>query len=136
MIKLVMQITVTIPNIHEVVIMSDRFKISIVSKFTLVMLSVIFFIVLSLSAVFLYNFYRTTYDLTTGNLEISVEKLKTSIIGSLETYKDMLFNSGFASAAIYTERAVNWQETLETFLVRVNERFPEVESVYFSSNVK
>ena len=115
--------------------MSNHGKISLAAKFTLVVLSIIFIIVTALSAVFLVNLSATTYNLTMIQVEEKVGRLKDSIVGSLERYAHMLDSTSVSMGTFFNPRSFS-QEEMDSYFKDIISRFPEVELLYFCSNVK
>ena len=113
--------------------MSSRKRISIVVKFTLVVLAIIVFIAASLSAVFLYNLYTITYDVSMDNVERSVGRQGDQIEASMRKYVGLLENADHGVTALLRYGWIPPEEIADFFL-KIMSSIPEVEMLYFTNN--
>ena len=112
-----------------------KVKLSLSLKFTFIVLLIIVLNAGTLSAVFFYNLYRISYTLAKTNVEKGIGNLRNNITSYLDKYADMLDNAAYGIGALF-DQGLTDTEDLSNYFNNIIAKTPEVELLYFSSNVK
>ena len=104
-------------------------------KFILIVLITVIFITASLSTFFFINLYSISYTLAITNVEKSIANLRDNITNSLERYANLLEDASYGVSVLYDKGPIVWDE-LSSFFGNIISKTPDVELIYFSTNVK
>ena len=112
-----------------------KVKFSFAIKFTLIVLLIIIVNAGILSVVFFYNLHSISYSLAKTNVEKSIGNLRDNIISLLDKHADMLDNASYGIGSLYDHGLDNMGD-LSDYFDKLIAKMPEVELLYFSSNIK
>ena len=115
--------------------MPNRGKYSFAQRIMMAVLAIMFLVIASLSAVFLYYFFSQTYKLTIDNVEVNVGRLGDNISHFLKDKAALLENLGLGITILLRDGPVPSEVLVDHFL-RTRRDIPEVYVFYFHNNIR
>ena len=115
--------------------MAQEKKSSFALKFTLVVLSIIFAIIFTLSALFFTNLRSETHKEVETNVSESIAHLRDNITSVLDKQSELLYNTSYSISALFQLGDISPSDMADYFRM-VIERTPEVEMLYYTNNRK
>jgi methyl-accepting chemotaxis protein len=115
--------------------MSNRKGFSLALKFSLVVLLIVGIVAISLSAVFSYTLYTITFSSAMNEVEMAAGRVADQIEAAFQKYTELLENADYGVTALLRDGWIPPEE-IAAFFLNVMSSSPEVEMLYYTSNVR